>query len=80
MSDTSKIEETTAELKPAMKKGPRGQVTVFANWCKGCGICVAFCPTGVLALDDDDGVFRKMYCLPLVRHTLPRPGDHRQEA
>jgi TPP-dependent indolepyruvate ferredoxin oxidoreductase alpha subunit len=29
-------------------------VTVFANWCKGCGICVAFCPTGVLALDAND--------------------------
>ncbi|MBI5551784.1 MAG: 4Fe-4S binding protein [Desulfobacterales bacterium] len=21
------------------------------EWCKGCGICVAFCPTEVLALD-----------------------------
>jgi 2-oxoglutarate ferredoxin oxidoreductase subunit delta len=36
------------------RKGPRGQVIVFGNWCKGCGICVAFCPTGVLALDTDD--------------------------
>jgi 2-oxoglutarate ferredoxin oxidoreductase subunit delta len=22
------------------------------NWCKGCGICVAFCPKNVLDLDD----------------------------
>ena len=22
------------------------------EWCKGCGICVAFCPRNVLELDD----------------------------
>ena len=22
------------------------------EWCKGCGICVAFCPTRVLEMDD----------------------------
>jgi len=27
---------------------PRGRVTVFPNWCKGCGLCVQFCPAGVL--------------------------------
>ncbi len=24
------------------------------DWCKGCGICVHFCPKGVLELDDQD--------------------------
>lgn len=24
------------------------------DWCKGCGICVAFCPKTVLALDKQD--------------------------
>jgi 2-oxoglutarate ferredoxin oxidoreductase subunit delta len=24
------------------------------DWCKGCGICVAFCPKNVLELDDQD--------------------------
>lgn len=23
------------------------------EWCKGCGICIAFCPTKVLILDTD---------------------------
>jgi len=26
------------------------------EWCKGCGICVAFCPTKVLIIDTDDKV------------------------
>jgi 2-oxoglutarate ferredoxin oxidoreductase subunit delta len=24
------------------------------DWCKGCGICVAFCPKHVLELDEQD--------------------------
>ncbi len=27
------------------------RVTVFANWCKGCGLCVAFCPRKVFEED-----------------------------
>jgi len=26
-------------------------VTINREWCKGCGICVAFCPREVLELD-----------------------------
>lgn len=26
------------------------RVYINARWCKGCGICVAFCPNGVLGL------------------------------
>ena len=32
------------------------QVTIFTAWCKGCGICVHFCPKSVLELDDQDKV------------------------
>ncbi len=32
------------------KKGPRGEVLLFATWCKGCNICIEFCPTKVLAM------------------------------
>lgn len=27
------------------------EVTIRQDWCKGCGICVAFCPKKVLELD-----------------------------
>lgn len=27
------------------------------DWCKGCGICIHFCPTKVLALDDEEKAF-----------------------
>lgn len=33
-----------------VKESPR--IDIFKAWCKGCGICVAFCPTGVLAKDE----------------------------
>jgi 2-oxoglutarate ferredoxin oxidoreductase subunit delta len=26
---------------------------IFGRWCKGCGLCVEFCPTGVFVLDAD---------------------------
>ncbi|MGB9521208.1 MAG: 4Fe-4S binding protein [Anaerolineales bacterium] len=40
-------------LKRPQRK-PRGKVIIFANWCKGCRLCVEFCPTGVLAIGPDD--------------------------
>ncbi len=27
------------------------------EWCKGCGICVHFCPKNVLELDEEEKVF-----------------------
>ncbi len=30
---------------------PKGIVEVNVDWCKGCNICAAVCPTGVLELD-----------------------------
>lgn len=33
------------------KRRRQGEVTVFDNWCKGCGICMAFCPTDVFDTD-----------------------------
>ena len=36
------------------KKGPRGEVFIYATWCKGCRICVEFCPPKILAMDEDE--------------------------
>jgi 2-oxoglutarate ferredoxin oxidoreductase subunit delta len=33
------------------------EVKINRNWCKGCGICVAFCPKKVLALDNTNKVY-----------------------
>ncbi|WP_035244400.1 4Fe-4S dicluster domain-containing protein [Desulfonatronovibrio hydrogenovorans] len=33
----------------AKKKG-ESSVKIYQDWCKGCGICVAFCPAKVLRL------------------------------
>lgn len=33
--------------------GPLQTLYVVEEWCKGCGICVAFCPKNVLELKDN---------------------------
>ncbi len=52
-NQTDAQDETNRKRK---RRLPRGSVTVFPNWCKGCGLCVAFCPTGVLEQDKDGRV------------------------
>ena len=48
-------QSAVTEAPPARPgRGPRGQVIIFGMWCKGCRLCVEFCPTGVLALDEND--------------------------
>ena len=27
-------------------------LTIYPQWCKGCGICVGFCPKDALALEE----------------------------
>jgi len=36
----------------AKKKKEKPKIDIYKAWCKACGICVAFCPTGVLAKDE----------------------------
>jgi 2-oxoglutarate ferredoxin oxidoreductase subunit delta len=44
------VEGTEVNADLASKKTP---VEIYYNWCKKCGICAAFCPTGTLALKAD---------------------------
>ncbi|SMF39184.1 2-oxoglutarate ferredoxin oxidoreductase subunit delta [Desulfovibrio gilichinskyi] len=51
-------EETYGKITPnldrvmsAKRKG-KSKVTIFPDWCKGCGICAAFCPAKVMELND----------------------------
>ena len=37
-----------------MAKATLKEHRINREWCKGCGICVAFCPTKVLELDEKD--------------------------
>jgi len=29
-------------------------ISINRQWCKGCGVCVAFCPKGALRLDEEE--------------------------
>lgn len=37
-----------------MAKKKLKELVINRDWCKGCGICVAFCPKQVLELDKED--------------------------
>ena len=46
---------------PSVKKSRNGDlpdedapVMIYKKWCKGCGICVAFCPKQVLDFDETE--------------------------
>jgi 2-oxoglutarate ferredoxin oxidoreductase subunit delta len=42
-----------------MAKKGKHTIDIYKSWCKRCGICVAFCPTGVLAQDETGNVYVK---------------------
>jgi 2-oxoglutarate ferredoxin oxidoreductase subunit delta len=41
-------------LEDAMAKQKLKELKINRDWCKGCGICIKFCPTKVLELDQRD--------------------------
>ncbi len=42
-------ETTEGTSAVAERKRKQGRVRVFGKWCKGCGLCIAFCPQQVFA-------------------------------
>lgn len=49
-----------------MEKG----LTLHSAWCKGCGICVAFCPKNVLELAGEKaGIARPEDCIACMTCT-----------
>jgi len=60
MSDAPEAIAAADQLKAAQahaRPKPRGEVVIFGTWCKGCGLCVAFCPVKALALDSEGRPF-----------------------
>ena len=51
MPETESSGQKVAEEGDAGNGEPR--VHIYAEWCKGCGICVAFCPKNVLEMGED---------------------------
>ncbi len=40
-----------------MSKSQLKEHVIERSWCKGCGICVHFCPKKVLEMDNEDKAF-----------------------
>ena len=47
------------ETKEVKKKKEEPKIDIYKAWCKACGICVAFCPTGALAKDETGSPYVK---------------------
>ena len=54
IADQATPERVNTEPRPHKRRLPRGEVHIFENWCKGCGLCIEFCPSGVLVLGTDN--------------------------
>ena len=49
------VRRKAAGSSPESKQPVSDPVRLFSSWCKGCGICVAFCPTKTLEISPITG-------------------------
>jgi len=56
MSESTGVEITARDQREPAKRTRRGRVVTFPNWCKGCDLCVEFCPAHVLEQGPDGHV------------------------
>ncbi|MDA8210680.1 MAG: 4Fe-4S binding protein [Clostridia bacterium] len=47
--------------------GEKGRFTLYTGLCKGCGLCIEKCPTGVLDWNDVLGVYGTPSVLPVAK-------------
>lgn len=53
------VKPSPKQEKLEKKKSSPPRIDIFKGWCKGCGICVAFCPKKALALDETGAPYVK---------------------
>ena len=39
------------------------ELVINIDWCKGCGICAAFCPKNVLVVKEKVGIINPSQCI-----------------
>lgn len=59
MAKEAKTTRQNKSAAPSRKRPKVVAIDVFKAWCKGCGICVAFCPQEVLAQDEEGQAYPK---------------------
>lgn len=80
-------------MTPGFRRYEQGNAALLVNhaWCKGCNLCVAACPSGILALDSAQHIVvsdiaRCVFCgvcavrCPDFVFILERPEVHGLEA
>lgn len=52
-SELAVVDDDTVKRATAASPRRNPKITIFGRWCKGCGICSAFCPTKAIEADQD---------------------------
>ena len=50
--EAAKKSEVKAKKEKTKAKKKRFEIEFYRDWCKGCGICAAFCPEEALAINE----------------------------